>query len=178
MAIAFELVANFGANHAAAEQARAAVLGHPLLRAGEHRIPLHQPLLRTTRSDSGNEYLEMVVLPIGIGAGVAMDRGHQVVRLAAEELSELGHALYGLLRQLTGYRAAQVGWDPEGRVDFDELQSDWKEELATGRLPGLVLAEDVHHELQGSGFTRFAPGYVWIPYQGERPPTLTLNEPD
>lgn len=177
MAIVFELVVNFGANHAAAGQARAAVLDHHDLPAGGYRIPLHEALLTTTRSNSGTEYLEMSVLPAGVGFGVAMDRGRRAVRLTSDELSELGYGLYGLLRQFTGYRAAQVGWDPEGRTDPDELRTEWTEELAGGRLPGLVLADDVHQELQGSGFTRFAPGHVWIPYRGEQPSILTSDRP-
>ncbi|MDI6105789.1 hypothetical protein QLQ12_45150 [Actinoplanes sp. NEAU-A12] len=177
MAVLFELVVNFGANHAAAEQAHATVLNHPRLQAGEHQIPLHEPRLMTTRSKDGNEYLEMAVLPVGVGIGGAMDHGRRIIELTAEELSELGHGLYGLLRQLTGYHAAQVGWDPEGRVDLDELRSDWSDELATGRLPGLTLAEEIHQELQGFGFTRFAPGYVWIPYRGEQSSPWSPDQP-
>lgn len=177
MATVFELVVNFGLNHAAAERAHAIALGHPPLRAGEHRIPLHEPLLVTARSHGGNTYLEMTVLPVGVGSGVAMDHRYQIIRLTSAELSDLGHGLYGLLRQFTGYHAAQVGWDPEGRVDLDELRSGWTAELAAGRLPGLTLAEGVHQRLQGSGFTRFASGHVWIPYRGERPSALTLDQP-
>ncbi|GAA4935051.1 hypothetical protein [Actinoplanes utahensis] len=176
MAIAFELVVNFGANHDAAERARAAVSGHPPLHVGDHRIPLHEPLLMTARSSSGREFLEMSVLPVGVGSGVAPDRGRRSIPLTGEEFGLLGHGLYGLLRRFTGYRAAQVGWNPEDRVDLDELRSDWMAELATGRMPGLTLADDVHRDLHrdlhGSGFTRFAPGHVWIPYRGEQPSDL------
>src|SRR5262249_57878191 len=95
------------------------------------------------------------------------------LRVTATELSELGHGLYPLLRTFTGYLAAQVGWDPEERVSPDELREQWAEELAGGDMPGLVLAEDLHAETQCQGFVPFAPGFVWIPYLGEHPSSLT-----
>jgi hypothetical protein len=163
MAIAFELVVNFGTDQAAVDQARAAVLDHPPLVAGEHRIPLHPPLLFTP--DGG--YLEMSVLPVGVGWGIAMEHHAPRLPLTPDELDEVGFGLYDLLHRFTGYLAAVVGKNPEDLVDLDELRADYADEVATGQLPGLVLADEVHQELHGSGFTRFAPGHLWIPYQGE-----------
>ncbi|RZU73562.1 hypothetical protein EV384_1971 [Micromonospora kangleipakensis] len=109
------------------------------------------------------------------GWKVGLDRHHERLRLTAAELSELGNGLYQLLMRFTGYRAAQVGWDPEGRVDPAELQQEWADELTAGELPGLVLAEDLHQDLHGQGFVPFAPAFVWIPYQGEHPSSLTAD---
>ncbi|MET7808903.1 hypothetical protein [Micromonospora chersina] len=175
MAIAFELVINYGSNHNAAAAARHAALNHPPLTAGPHQVGLHKPLLGTVRGYDGKQYLEMAVLPVGVGWKVGLDRHAPHLGLTADELSELGKELYQLLTRFTGYRAAQVGWDPEGRVDPAELQQEWAEELAAGELPGLVLAEDLHQQLRGQGFVPFAPGFVWIPYEGEHPSSLTID---
>jgi hypothetical protein len=81
--------------------------------------------------------------------------------------------LYQLLAAFTGYQAAQVGWDVEGFVDPAELRQEWAEELERGELPGLVLADDFLLELRGPSFLPFVPGFVWVPYEGEAPSTLT-----
>jgi len=176
MAIVFELVVNFGSDRAAADAAGHRTSSHPALAAGHHRVRLHEPLITTARGYHGEPYVEMSIIPVGVGWGVGFDRGHERLRLTARELSELGHGLYQLLARFTGYRAAQVGWDPEGRVDPVELREDWADELAAGQLPGLVLAEDLHWDLGGRAFLPFAPGFVWIPYQGERPSSLTNDD--
>jgi hypothetical protein len=175
MGVAFELVINFGSDHAAVADARQLAVNHPPLPAGHHHIRLHEPLVTTVRDYDGAPYLEMSILPVGVGWGVGLDRNHERLRLTAGELSELGNGLYQLLGQFTGYRAGQVGWDPEWRVDPGELRHDWADEMEAGQLPGLVLAEDVLQDLRGQGFVPFAPGFVWIPYQGERPSSLTAD---
>jgi hypothetical protein len=74
-----------------------------------------------------------------------------------------------------GSRLGSCSSDAEGRVDPAELRHDYADDLAAGELPGLVLAEDLHEDLQGQGFVPFAQGFVWIPYQGERPSSLTAD---
>ncbi|BCB75161.1 hypothetical protein GCM10022251_34810 [Phytohabitans flavus] len=176
MAIAFELAVNFGSNETAARAAHDLVIYSGHLAAGRRRIGLHKPLLNHNRRTDNVPYLEMSVIPVGVGWGVALDDGHEPVRLTAAELTELGRGLYQLLARFTGYQAAQVGWDPEWRVDPAELRQEWTDELATGTLPGLVLAEDVLSEMRGSGFVLFAPGFYWIPYAGEHSSTLTRDD--
>jgi hypothetical protein len=176
MAIAFELVINFGSDQAAADAACDLTGKQPALTAGQHRVQLHKPLVRTARGYHGQPHLEMAIIPVGVGWGVGLDRHHERLRLTADEFSELGHGLYRLLAHFSRYRAAQVGWDPEGRVDPAELQQDRADELDAGQLPGLVLAEDLHWDLRGRGFVPFAPGFVWIPYQGEHPSSLTNDD--
>ena len=60
----------------------------------------------------------MSIVPARVGWKVGLDRGEVRLALTAAELTELGAGLYRLLRQLTDYRVAQVGWDPEGLVDL------------------------------------------------------------
>jgi hypothetical protein len=176
VAIAFELVANFGSNDAAASAAYELVVSSAPLAVGRRSIELHEPLLHRVRGRDGVQYLEMSVLPVGVGWGVGLDSGHEPLRLTAAELTELGHGLYRLPAGFAGYRAAQVGWDPECWVDLDELRQEYADDLADGTLSGLVLAEDVLSDLRGPGFRPFAPGFVWAPYAGERPSTLTSDE--
>ncbi|MFE3073528.1 hypothetical protein [Streptomyces sp. NPDC059247] len=171
MAICFELVVNFGDD---IEAARAAAFADPrprVLRAGDHRIPLHRPLLTTNGS-----YVELSVLPVAVGRGVALDGTLPVIRLTAAELTELGHQLYELLGTFDGYVTARVGWDPEALLDPVELKAEWSVELADGSLHGLVLSENLHGELGlGDEYVPFRPGYRWMPYRGEEPSGLTAD---
>lgn len=171
MAICFELVVNFGDN---TEAAKAAALANPsamTLQAGSHRIPLHRALLNRSGS-----YIEFSVLPVSVGWRVALDGTLPRTRLSAAELTELGHGLYRLLAKFSGYVAAKVGWDPEGFLDPSELSSDWQEKLADGTINGLVLCQALHAELGlGDNYVEFQPGYLWIPYRGEKPSTLTAD---
>lgn len=172
MAICFELVVNFGGN---AEAARAAALVNPrslTLQAGRHQIPLHRALVNRTAS-----YTEMSVIPVAIGWKVGQDGTLPQVRLTAAELTELGTGLYRLLAGFDGYVAAKVGWDPEGFLDPEELKTDWADELADGTINGLVLCRALHDELGlGGNYVEFQPGYLWIPYRGEKPSTLTADK--
>lgn len=171
MAICFELAVNFGEN---AEAARAAALVNPrplALPAGSHQIPLHRALLNGDGSS-----IVLSVLPVGVGLGVAMDGTLRTSRLSAAELSELGTGLYRLLARFNGYVTAKVGWEPEDLLDPAELKAGWADELADGTIDGLVLREDLREELSlGGNYVQFQPGYLWIPYTGEKPSTLTAD---
>jgi hypothetical protein len=121
-------------------------------------------------------YIELSVLPVAVGWGVGLDGTLPRTRLSAAELSELGTGLYRLLARFNGYIAAKVGWDPEGFLDPEELKSDWADELANGAISGLVLCEALHAELcLGRNYVEFQPGYLWIPYRGEKPSGLTAD---
>jgi hypothetical protein len=171
MAICFELVVNFGENTEGAHAAALANPGPGTLQAGSYRIPLHRALLNRVSS-----YIELSVVPVAVGWGVGLDGTLPRTRLSAAELTELGRGLYRLLAKFDGYVAAKVGWDPEGLVDPAELKSDWAGELASGSIDGLVLCEALHAELgPGANFVEFRPGYLWIPYRGEKPSTLTAD---
>ncbi|MBO0804112.1 MAG: hypothetical protein J2P25_13690 [Nocardiopsaceae bacterium] len=171
MAICFELVVNFGEN---IDGARSAALANPspmTLQAGSHRVPLHRALINRSGS-----CIELSVIPVAVGWGVALDGTLPRTRLTAAELTELGAGLYRLLTGFSGYLTAKVGWDPEGFLDPEELQSDWTDDLADGTIDGLVLCDALHGELGlGSNYVEFQPGYQWIPYQGEKQSTLTAD---
>lgn len=175
MAIVFELVINYGRNRAAAENACQVISAHPPLAAGPHHVQLHEPMTSTVHDAAGQPYIEISVVPVQVGFRVAMDGRRPRLELTAAELSELGSGLYSLLATLTGYRAARVGWDPEAFVDPMELRQEWAEEIAEGALPGLVLAEDLRLDVPTHGFVPFADGFIWIPYEGERPSSLTAD---
>jgi hypothetical protein len=175
VAIVFELVINYGRAPSAADGINDLIAASRPPVAGPHRVQLHKPYARMVPDAAGEPYLEVSIVPTRVGFRVAAD-GHQPrLPLTAGELSELGNGLYSLLRTLTGYRAARVGWDPETFVDPVELQSEWAEELAAGALPGLVLAEDLRSNLPVHAFVPFAEDFIWIPYQGEQPSTLTVD---
>ncbi|GIE37089.1 hypothetical protein Ait01nite_101340 [Actinoplanes italicus] len=100
---------------------------------------------------------------------------HERRPLTAAQLTDIGHGLYKLLGRFSGYQVAQVGWDPEGLVDLVELRQEQTGDLLAGTLPGLVLAEDVLPEVRGPAFVPFRTGFVWLPYAGQLPSTLTAD---
>lgn len=175
MAISFALDVNFGQAEEAARAACGIVADSGPLLIGSRAIGLHKPLLNRVADAAGGRYWELAVVPIGVGAGVAVDRGLERVRLRAAQYTALGHALYRLLGGITGYRAAQVGWNTQWRVDLAELRAEYADELEAGELHGLVLAENALAGLRGREFQPFAPGYVWTPYQGETASSLTAD---
>ncbi|WP_297619622.1 hypothetical protein [Nocardia sp.] len=170
MAICFELVVNFGDN---IDAARSAVLSQAVswrttLDAGNRSIPLHTPLLRTD-----GPYVELSVLPVAVGLGVALDGDIPQFALTAAELTELGHQLYQLLATFDGYVAATVGWDPEVKINPNWLKGGWIAGVGAGAADGLVLCDALHAELGwGDEFAVFRPGYRWMPYRGETASTI------
>jgi hypothetical protein len=119
------------------------------------------------RGEDGAEYQEVSVAPAGVGHEPPLAGGERLP-LDDDELSELAHGLYEVLRGCRGYRAALVGWNPEFFVDIAELNQDWAEDLQAGRLYGLVLAEETLPELcVPAAVEPFAPGFSWMPYQGQ-----------
>ena len=179
MAVVFELVIAAGPDRDAAARIAAALTDLPPLPAGSHRIALHPPMIHPVRGTDGAEYHEISLLPVGVGYGVAIERGVQRLPLESAELSELGYGLYDVLRGCRGYRAAIVGWDPEWYLDFAELQEDWADELRRGELDGLVLSDDAVREFAARGIEAavepFAHGASWVPYRGERPSVAVVE---
>jgi hypothetical protein len=171
MAMCFELVVNFGQN---TEAAHAAALVNPkafTLQAGKHRIPLHRAALNRNRG-----YIEMTVLPVGVGFRVGADGTMPRNTLSAAEFTDLGMGLYRLLSEFSGYVAAAVGWDMESLVDPEDLRENWDVELANGDIHGLVLSDALYREVGlGDGWAEFQPGYQWRPWRGVKPSGLTAG---
>ncbi|MEV0899497.1 hypothetical protein [Actinoplanes sp. NPDC049802] len=129
MAVRFALVVEFRSEQAAVAAADRVVA------AGSSPVDLHWPRL----DRDGTADLLLSVVPVVDG-----------VR-PARFFTDLGHGLYRLLSDLTGYRAALAGWDPVRSL------------RARAPVPGLVLPAPG----DGPGFTPFARGFVWLPYRGE-----------
>jgi hypothetical protein len=178
----FELVVNFGQN---TEAARSAASWNPdarsspvtTLPAGSHRIPLHRPHMTFGPGfESEETHTELAVIPVGVGLRLPMDGTVPRFRLTAAELTELGTGLYQLLATFDGYLAAMIGWDVDSFVDPEYIAGT--EELETGWWKGLVLCEALRDELGLAGnpcYVPFQPGYVWVPYRGEKPFGLTAD---
>jgi hypothetical protein len=169
VAIVFGLVINFGSDEESADAARRLAEKAEPLAAGPHRVRVHSSRHR------GGPAVELGVVPVGVSWGSALDRDHPRVLLTAAELTELGFGLFEMLKGFTGYRAAAVGWDCEPYVDLDDLETDLADGMTEAELQGRVIAADVLPEARGPLFVPFAPGYVWVPYAGERPSTLTAD---
>ena len=130
MTVRFALVVEFRSERAAVAAADRVVA------AGSSPVALHWP--RLDREPEADLLLSVVPVVGGVRT--------------ARWFTEVGHGLYRLLSELTGYRAALAGWDPVRRL------------RARAPVPGLVLAEPV----DTPGFTPFARGFGWLPYRGER----------
>jgi hypothetical protein len=84
----------------------------------------------------------------------------------AAAMTALGHELYERLRSAPPLHRFALGG-----VETDEFRTyaELLEERELQRFPGLVLADPLWDELgRPEGFERFAEGYRWIPYEGER----------
>ena len=177
MAVIFELVVNFGADKeaagAAAELVRRA--GHVGVRGVP--VPLGEPYV--TKLTRPSAYIEFSVHPHGIGYGGPGPKPDLDPRsLTSDEVTQIGHLLYDLLRSFSGYRAAVVGWDPESLVDVDDLEADWRAGDPPG-YNGLVLADDLCDRWKlGPEWSAFEPGYRWLPYSGSKNFRLSRADAD
>ena len=168
MAVVFELVIAFDLDADDAVEAAAArvqSVGGVAVR-GTH-LPFRAPLVSRLTA-TAHPYIEFSVYPAGIGWGAPGPAPVDIRSLTDDDIAQVGHDLYGVLRGLRGYRAAAVGWDPESIVDVDDLEADCR----AGDPPvydGLVLADDVRSRLGlVEGWERFTEGYSWLPYRGSR----------
>lgn len=166
VAVIFELVLSFDFD---ADDAVAAATAHVEATGGVGVRGVHVPFGDPSISrltGKAHPYIEFSVHPRGIGypPRAPMD----VRSLTDEDITQVGHDLYRVLRGLRGYRAAAVGWDPESLVDVDDLQAD----CLAGYPPlvdGLVLAENVRARLGLlDRWEPFVEGYWWLPYRGSR----------
>jgi hypothetical protein len=182
MAMVFELVVNFGQNIEAARSAAPSDMvkrrsATTTLQAGSHRIPLHRPtMMMSDGFETESTHIELSIVPVGVSWRLAMDGTVPRFKLSAGELTELGNGLYRVLETFDGYLAAAVGWDVESLVDPEYLEGT--EELQNGAYSGLVLCEALRDELGLGGnphYVQFRPGYVWVPYRGQRSSWLTTD---
>ena len=160
MAVVFELSVCFESQEARDRAALIAARQAPIP-AGRHRIPLHGPFRIGTRV--------LEIRPIAVSHGTrGMDGTLPPFELTYEEETLLGHGLYQLLAKFDCYLTAQVGWDPDRFLGVPYEEEEWAPELAAGDLDGLVLAEPLVQKLSVGGefFMPFAPGFMWIPWQG------------
>jgi hypothetical protein len=184
MAMIFELSVNFGQNIEAARSAAPRNLSSrptpaAALQAGSHRIPLHRPEMTIVNArEPESMYIELSIIPVGVSWRLRMDGTVPRFSLTAAELTELGAGLYRLLETFDGYIAAAVGWDVDSLVDPEEIKGT--DELKDGAFSGLVLCEALRDELglaRNPNYVQFRPGYVWVPYRGEKPSWLAADGP-
>jgi hypothetical protein len=167
MAVLFELVVNFGTGKEAAGAAAERVRRLDHIDVRDVPVPLGEPFV--SELPRPHAYIEFSVHPRGIGYGGPGPRpDFDPHSLTSDEITRIGHALYGLLRGFSGYRAAVVGWDPESLVDLEDLEADWRNGDPPG-YNGLVLADDLCERWRlGPEWIAFEPGYRWLPYSGSR----------
>ncbi len=161
MGVFFELVVNFPLGCDDVEAARRLVEAYPGVEIRGELVELLGPYVTNFVKDG---YTEFSVHPHGVGThNHGEPLGFDVRTLTPGEVSSIGHQMYKLLRAMSGYRAAAVGWDPECDVDPSERADE------ENRPPpdGLVLAEGLADEL---GLTEelepFAQGFLWRPWSG------------
>jgi hypothetical protein len=167
VAILFELVVNFGTNERDMQAATEIVRRVEHVNLRNVSLPLGTPFV--TRLSSPTTYIEFSVVAHGLGYGEPGPKPDLDPRsLTNEEITQVGHALYDLLRTFSGYRAAIVDWDPESLVDVHDPDTDWRNGDPPG-YDGLVLAQDLCEQWQlGPEWVPFGDDHRWLPYSGSK----------
>jgi hypothetical protein len=123
VAVTFELVVNFGLDEVAVLHASSVARAAGQIVVRDVVLPLGRPAV--TRIGGPQPYFEFAVHPTGLGTGVQdVRRDFDPRSRTTVDITRAGQALYSLLRQLSGYRAAIVGWDPESLIDVNDLEAD------------------------------------------------------
>jgi hypothetical protein len=168
VAIVFELVVSFGVDaQPAVDAAAKAVRRVDHLELRGVPVPLSGPFI--SEAGEPDAYIEFSVAADGLGYGERRPKPAFDPRsLTEEEMSKVGRALYDLLGEFSGYRAAIVGWDPESLVDVNDYETEWRNGEPLG-YDGLVLADDLCARWGlGPEWVAFRDGYRWLPYSGSR----------
>ncbi|HEV2636014.1 MAG TPA: hypothetical protein VGX23_12745 [Actinocrinis sp.] len=170
MAIVFELVIHFDRDGEEVRDAVMSLIRYPPIVADRQGVPLHSPQVQSLSSGR----VELSVVPVGVSHANGMDGAVRGFGLSSDGYSDLGHGLFAILARLKGYRSAFVGWDPEPILDEADpgepaTETGWLAQIEAGYLKGLVFSEEVQREfsLYSEKLVPFAPGYVWVSYQGE-----------
>lgn len=160
MAVVFELVLRYPTGSPAVAAVEAAVTGRMVLVRG---VPW---ALRGPYVARLPDYVEVAVAVPGLGSHGPYVPGIDHRTLVRADVTTVGHQLYDLVRELDGYEAALVSYDPEEGVDLDLVRADRAD--FPDPVPGLVVTEAVRDELGwAERMEPFAPGYWWNPYQGD-----------
>jgi hypothetical protein len=86
----------------------------------------------------------------------------------AEDMTTAGERLYEGLLSAPSFRYAIAGIETDEFRPFSEIPA--MDVSLYERLDGLVVAEEIwKNPGQPAGFVEFRPGYLWRPYQGEKP---------
>ena len=159
MAVVFELVVNFGTNESAVSRAEEVCRTHQALRFKDAQLGLRGPWI--TRFT--NAYIEFSVGVEGLNMGGPRHPAVDAYHVEKADLRLVSEQLYELLQLFDGYLVAQVGWDPEGDVNPEELREQVAESGTTG-FNGIVLAEQLARNLGlDTSMEPFTPGHLWFP---------------
>lgn len=169
MAIAFELVADFGGDQDAAESCRQWFDARITpVKIDEYTINIHDPFICGDPYKNPTRF-KIVILPANVGLSVAIDDADYPIPLTEVQISRLGNALYDLLRGAPDYQLAMVGWDVDHLLDLDDLNADWASEIGDGSFNGFVASKTLLSQLPVSSyFAEFDEEHVWIPYSGSQ----------
>lgn len=91
----------------------------------------------------------------------------------ARSLTQAANALLSLLRGAPQFRFALVGVEVYEAISMSEFDEDLgADPTFPQRFAGLVINDEILVRLGSTtAFQPFAPGYSWIPYQGEHYPS-------
>ncbi|GAC1393219.1 MAG: hypothetical protein NVS4B11_11600 [Ktedonobacteraceae bacterium] len=118
--------------------------------------------LHEERSPNGKAYYWVFVFANEFKSGATKE--------TADLLSEVGQSLLDRLRTAPPFRFAIIGVEPLEAMSFEQL-GDALTDLDTlqKHYPGIVISENlIPKDRRVDAFQLFAPGYLWIPYRGER----------
>ncbi len=103
-----------------------------------------------------------LVHPTGFNHGLRDESRPEL--LGAVNTSEIGFLLYAHLRTSPAFRYAVAGWETEDFRYYSELSAS-----DLDLVPGLVVSDELLAHLHvAHPLERFAAGYWWKPYEGEK----------
>ena len=155
MAIAFELVVDFGGDKQSADDCLKWLSARITpVTIDQYEIAIHPPQASGYPFGAPTRF-QVSVIPANVGCAVALDVTDDRIPLNDFQLSRLGRSLYDVLRGAPCYELAMVGWDVDFLLDIDELNTDWTTEIQDGSFSGLVVRTNLISRLPKS--SHFVP---------------------
>jgi hypothetical protein len=166
MAWIYDLTVDFEKNERAAKAFADAVSKRlDQFESGTAVKRLHKPTVFRPQDGRGDR-VHVSVIPVGVSLELPADKGLEVHDFGEEVPQSIPMALLELLRGNTSFAMAMPGWEAEW-LGLEPLVEDYEEDIETGKLYGLVIADRLLPSLPASRHWKaWEPGYSWLPYPG------------
>ena len=129
---------------------------------------LHKPTVFRPQDGMGDR-VHVSVIPVGVSLELPADKGFEAHAFGEDVPQSVALALLELLRGNKSFALAMPGWDAEW-LGVQPLIEDYEEDIETGTLHGLIIADRLLPQLAKSRhWKEWEPGYSWLPFPGPAP---------